>query len=210
MFWRLMREDPQAPLRRYPGSERAIPGATGLAAAGHQPTWPADELRAWLAANNGMVLRGGQLRYALALGPRGDEVWLLEADSDTVVDTIRLSLSEDGAALALEFTEAPVKVLYRLGFPLGLVSTGERYGAMELMDWLVERREPVGLPFMDRENVGFRFLGGGDLRVGTRGGRDLGGEWWLSKGLVHLRVEGVDAVNTFEWRALAHHVGWSG
>ena len=208
VFWRLMREDPHAAVRRFPGSERAIPGAIGLAAAGHQPTWPAEELSRWLAENNGMVLRGGQLRYALALGPRGDEVWLLENETDEVVDTIRLSPSDDGTGVLLQFTQAPLRVLYRLGYPLGLVSTGERYGAMALMDWLVERREPVALPFMDRENVGFRFLGGGGLRVGTRGGGELGGEWWLSKGLVHLRVEGVDAVNTFEWRALAHHVGW--
>lgn len=209
VFWKLMREDGQAPLRRFPGSDVTIPGARGLAASGHQPTYPAEALRAWLAENNGTVVRGGLLRYVLALGPRGDEVWLLEGDTDEVVDTIRLIPSEDGAGVELQFTEAPVRLLYRLGYPLGLVSTGERYGAMALMDWLVERREPVAVPFMDRENVGFRFLADGGLRVGTRGGVEIAGEWWWSQGLLHVRVDGIDAVNTFEWRALASHVGWN-
>ncbi len=210
VFWQLMREDPKSPVRGFPGSERAIPGGTGLAAAGHQPTLPAEELRGWLAANNGMVVSGGMLRYVLALGPRGDEVWLLEGDSDKVLDTIRLVPLEDGQGVALQFTAAPIRLLYSLGYPLGLVSTGKRYGAFALMDWLVERAEPVALPFMDRENVGFRFLPGGNLRVGTRGGRDIGGEWWLSQGSLHVLVEGIETANTFEWRALARHVGWSG
>ena len=210
VFWQLMREDPQAAVRHFPGSERAIPGARGLAASGHQPTLPAEDLRAWLAENNGMIVRGGLLRYVLALGPRGDEVWLLEGDTDEIADTIRLIASEDGQGVELRFTAAPIGLLYRLGYPLGLVSTGARFGAMALMDSLVESGEAVPLPFMDRENVGFRFFGDGTLRVGARGGGEVGGEWWLSKGLLHLRVEGIEAVNTFEWRALAYHVGWSG
>ena len=210
VFWKLMREDAQAPVRRFPGFERRVPGARGLAASGHQPTYPAEALRSWLAENNGTVVRGGLLRYALALGPRGDEVWLLDGETNDVADTIDLIPSDDGYGLFLQFTQAPVRLFYRLGYPLGLVSTGERYGAMALMDWLVERGEPVALPFMDRENVGFRFLPGGALRVGTRGGVGIGGEWWWSKGMLHLRVDGIDAVNTFEWRALARHVGWTG
>lgn len=210
VFWKLMREDSQAPLRRFPGSERGIPGARGLAASGHQPTYPAEALSAWLAENNGTVVRGGLLRYALALGPRGDEVWLLESDTDEVVDTIRLIPSGDGQGVELQYTAAPIRLLYRLGYPLGLVATGERYGAMALMDWLVARREPVAVPFMDRENVGFRFLADGGLRVGTRAGVEIAGEWWWSQGLLHVRVDGIDAVNTFDWRALASHVGWSG
>ncbi len=210
VFWQLMRQDAEAAVRRFPGSARSIPGARGLAASGHLPTWPAEQLGAWLGANNGMVLRGGMLRYVLALGSRGDEVWLLEGNGDEVIDTIRLVPSADGAGVVLEFTEAPIRMVYRLGFPLGLVSTGKRYGAMALMDWLSERPGSVGLPFMDRKNVDFRFFGDGRLSVGAIGGFEVDGEWWLSKGLVHVRVEGVDAVNTFEWRALAHYVGWSG
>lgn len=210
LFWQLMREDPPAALRRFPGSERGIPGATGLAASGHQPTFPAEDLQAWLAANNGMVVRGGVLRYALALGPRGDEVWLLEGGGEEIADTIELIPSEDGYGVVLQFTAAPIRLFYRLGYPLGLASTGERYGAMALMDWLVERGEPVALPFMDRENVGFRFFGNGELRTGTGTGREVGGAWWWSRGMLHLQVEGIEAVNTFEWRALARHVGWGG
>jgi len=208
VFWKLMREDGRAPLRHFPGSERSIPGARGLAASGHQPTWPAEALSVWLAENNGTVVRGGLRRYVLALGARGDEAWLLEGESDEVADTIRLIPSEDGHGVELQFTAAPIRLLYRLGYPLGLVATGERYGAMALMDWLVARREPVAVPFMDRENVGFRFLADGNLRVGTRAGVEIAGEWWWSKGLLHVRVDGIDAVNTFEWRALASHVGW--
>lgn len=210
VFWQLMREDPKAAVKRFPGWERSVPGSRGLAAAGHQPTWPAERLRAWLAENNGTVVRGGVLRYVLALGPRGDEAWLLEGDGDDVVDTIRLVASGDGTGVELVFTAAPIKLLYRLGYPLGLLPTGERHAAFALMDWLVERGESVGLPFMDRESVGFRFLGGGGLRVGSRGGREIAGEWWLSQGQLHVRVEGIEPVNTFEWRALAHHVGWRG
>ena len=38
MFRTLMREDPAAALRRFPGSERRVPGALGLAAAQGRPT----------------------------------------------------------------------------------------------------------------------------------------------------------------------------
>lgn len=210
VFWKLAREDPAAAVRRFPGFEKGIPGAKGLAASGHQPTYPAEDLQAWLAENNGKIVRSGLMRYALALGPRGDEVWLLKDDDDEIVDTIELIPSEDGYGVVLQFRSAPIRLLYRLGYPLGMASTGERYGAFALTDWLVERGEAVALPFGDRENVGFRFLGNGGLRVGTRAGREIGGEWWWSKGMLHVRVDGIEAVNTFEWRALAHHVGWSG
>ena len=210
VFWKLMREDTRSALRSFPGSERAIPGARGLAASGHQPTLPSAQLQAWLAENNGTVVRGGLLRYALALGPRGDEVWLLEGESEAIADTIELIPSEDGYGVVLQFTKAPIRLLYRLGYPLGLVATDQRFGAMALMDWLVERGEPVALPFMDRENVGFRFLANGGLRTATRAGLEIGGEWWWSKGMLHLRVDGIEAVNTFDWRALARHVGWEG
>ena len=210
LFEALLREDPEAPLRRFAGSERRVPGAVGLAASGHQPTLPAEVLGKWFARNDGFVVTSGVSRYAVSLGPRGDELWLLDGDTDDIVDTIELVGSADGEGLVWQFTKAPVRRVYRLGYPLGLVSTGERYGAMALMDWLVERGEPVGLPFMDRENVGFRFLRNGNLRTGTYVGGDIGGEWWWSKGMLHLRVDGIEAVNTFEWRALAHHVGWSG
>ena len=209
VFRVLLREDTTAPVRAFPGSERGVPGARGLAASGHQPTFPAEALRAWLMANNGTVVRSGIKTYALVLSSRSDELWLLEEDTDEVVDTIVLTPSEDGDGMVMKFTQAPVRVFYRLGYPLGLLATGERYGAMAMMDSLVESGEPVALPFMDRESVGFRFLADGGLRVGTLSGAEIGGEWWWSKGMLHLQVEGIDAVNTFEWRALASHVGWS-
>ena len=210
LFEAQLREDPEAPLRRFAGSERRVPGAVGLAASGHQPTLSAEALGAWFARNNGFVVTSGIARYAVSLGARGDELWLLDGETEDILDTIELVGSEDGEALVWQFAAAPVRRVYRLGYPLGLVSTGERFGAMALMDWLVERAEPVGLPFMDRENVGFRFLGGGRARAGTHGGDEIGAEWWWSKGMLHLRVDGIEAVNTFEWRALAHHVGWTG
>ena len=198
VFRVLMREDPAAPLRAFPGSDRRVPGALGLAASDHQPTFPAEALRAWLMENNGTVVRSGTRKYALVLNRHGDELWLLDEDTDAVADTIRLVPSEDGAAIVLEFTEAGARLIYRLGYPLGLMATDERFGAMALTDWLVERAEPVALPFMDRKNAGFRFLPGGGVRVGTRAGVEVGGEWWWSKGLLHLRVDGIEEVNTFE------------
>ena len=74
----LLREDPAAPVRAFPGSERGVPGARGLAASGHQPTFTAEALRAWLMANNGTVVRSGMKKYALALSSRSDELWLLD------------------------------------------------------------------------------------------------------------------------------------
>ena len=210
VFWQLVREDASAAMRGFAGSGLRVPGSKGLAAVGHQPTFSGDDLRDWLVENNGMVVRGGVLRYVLVLGGRGDEVWLLEDETDVVIDTIKLVPSEDGDGVVLQYTVAPIRVLYRVGYPLGLVSTGRRYGAMAVMDWLVEGGKSVGLPFMNRENVAFRFLGDGTVRTGTRSGREIGGEWWWSEGMLHVWVEGIDSVNTFEWRALAEHVGWSG
>ena len=148
-----------------------------------------------------MVVRGGKNQYAVVLNRRGDELWLLDGDTDAVADTLRLIPSEDNSRVALQFTEAGMRLIYRLGYPVGLMATGERYGAMALTDWLVEREEPVSCcPSWSKSTWGFRFLPDGGVRVGTRAGVEVAGEWWWSKGMLHMRVDGIEEVNTFEWR----------
>ena len=81
-------------------------------------------------------------------------------------------------------------------------STGERFGAFALSDWMVARETEVPLPFFGEENVGFRFRAGGVLGAKLKDGGEVAGAWWWSRGRLHLQLEGLDEVATYEWRAL--------
>lgn len=87
--------------------------------------------------------------------------------------------------------------------------TGERFGAFALSDWMVARKTEVALPFFGEENVGFRFRAGGVVGAKLKDGGEVAGTWWWSRGRLHLQLEGLDEVATYEWRALAVRVGWS-
>ncbi len=214
-FDQMMAQDTEAPLRGFPGSELRGPGATGLAASGGRPLLPAAALRRFLEDNNGRVLTGNTgARHVLVLGPDRDELWLLDGNgrAGAIADTGHLVPASDGAEIALHYERLPLRPRFRIGDALPLLPTGERYAAMRLTDWLAARGAPVTLPFMDARESTFRFRADGTLTAILKdgnGARETPGAWRWSGGELIVTLDGAAAANSYPWRALAAHLGWS-
>ena len=209
VFHEMMAEDVHAPVRGFPGSHLRGPGATGLAAANGLPVLPAAALKRFLADNDGRVLVDNTgARRVLVLGRDRDEIWLLDRQG-AIADTGHLVPAAGGAEIALHYEHLPLRPRYRVGDALPLLPTGERFAAMRLTDWLAGRSEPVSLPFMDRAEVAFRFMADGSLAAQLEDGGNSPGAWRWSRGELIVTLDGAAAANSYPWRALAGHVGWS-
>ena len=200
-------QDPDAPVRAFPGSELRAPGATGLALAGGRPTTTAEELARFLADHDGTVLESPEgARMVLVLGAENDELWRLDEHGD-VADVGRLLPGADGAEIVLQWERLPRKDRYRVGDPFPLLPTGERHAAMRLTDRIVARGRDVRLPFMGRENAAFRFAAGGSVTARLGGGEPVEGRWRWSRGSLHVALDGVRDAAAYPWRALAGRLG---
>ena len=217
-FDKMMAQDTDAPLRGFPGSELRGPGATGIAASGGLPLLPAAALKRFLADNNGRVLVDNTgARHVLVLGPDHDELWLLDGSGGTggtgaIADTGHLVPAAGGAEIALHYERRPLRPRFRVGDALPLLPTGERYAAMRLTDWLAALSGPVTLPFMDHKDSAFRFRADGTLTAVLGdgiGGRGTVGAWRWSRGELIVTLDGAAAANSYPWRALAAHLGWT-
>ena len=124
-------QDPDAPLRGFPGSALRAPGSTGLALAGGGPTVTADELRRFLIENDGHVLESpAGARLVLVLGGERDELWRLDADGDVADTAVLLPVCGRWRDHAVQWERLPRRQDYRVGDPFPLRPVGERYGAM--------------------------------------------------------------------------------
>ena len=217
-FDKMMAQDTDAPLRGFPGSELRGPGATGIAASGGRATLPAAALKRFLEDNDGRVLvDNAGARHVLVLGPDRDELWLLDGSGGTggtgaIVDTGHLVPASGGAEIALHYERLPLRPRFRVGDALPLLPTGERYAAMRLTDWLAARGSPVTLPFMEAKDSVFRFRADGTLTAvlgDGNGGRGTAGAWRWSRGELIVTLDGAAAANSYPWRALAAHLGWT-
>ena len=147
-------------------------------------------------------------RLAMVSARRGRELWKIGEDGE-VLDTGYFVSGGAAGRIRVEWERSPAfEWRAATGSALPWQPTGERFDAFRLSDWLVARTEPVALPFLGGENVGFRFGPGGALTAGAVGGEEVKGAWWWSRGLLHVRLDGFEEVATYEWRALARHVGW--
>ena len=217
-FDKMMAQDTDAPLRGFPGSELRGPGATGIAASGGRATLPAAALKRFLEDNDGRVLvDNAGARHVLVLGRDRDELWLLDGSGGTggtaaIADTGHLVPAAGGAEIALHYERLPLRPRFRVGDALPLLPTGERYAAMRLTDWLAARSGPVTLPFMDRPETMFRFGADGTLTAvlgDGNGSRETAGAWRWSRGELIVTLDGAAAANSYPWRALAAHLGWT-
>ena len=163
-----------------------------------------------------MLVDNGGARHVLVLGPDRDELWLLDGSGGTgagaIADTGHLVPAAGGAEIALHYERLPLRPRFRVGDALPLLPTGERYAAMRLTDWLAARSGPVTLPFMDREDSAFRFRADGTLTAvlgDGNGSRETAGAWRWSRGELIVTLDGAAAANSYPWRALAAHLGWT-
>ena len=146
----------------------------------------------------------------IAAGRFRPELWKVD-DDNGVVDVGYFVVAKRKNAVRIEWEKSPaVEWSVLLGGVLPWKRTGKRFDAFRLTDWLVERGQPVGLPFFGRENVAFRFGKDGVLQAALKEGGEASGRWWWSKGRLHLEIEGLDDIGTYEWKSLVSRVGWGG
>ena len=173
------------------------------------PRQAAEEFVAVVQANAGRILQDklGR-RYVLALNPEGDEVWALD-ENDDVLDVGLLSWAEELRYVDLQWETLPDARNYRhrVGDPLPVTVHDEHHPLFDIVTWIVEEDRDIGLPYFGQENVAFRLQAGGALVARHMLG-DIPGTWRLSRGRVVIEVEGITARAGYQWRNLAHHLGW--
>lgn len=187
------------------------------AAQGEERVRPRVEEAVWGPQSDPALLRNGDV----ATNPAGEsrvivrgrfrpEIWKI-GKGGAVVDVGYFTVGERKDAIRVEWEKSPpVEWPVLAGGVLPWKRTGKRFDAFRLSDWLVGRKEPVGLPFFGRKNVGFAFGEAGLLRAALKDGGTVSGRWWWSRGRLHLELDGLDDVGTYEWRSLASRVGWTG
>ena len=213
-FREMKAQDPDAPIRNFPGSELRTLGAVGTPMAEGRPVIR-NRLKNFLEAHNGKLLRSirDKIYHALMLqgGSGGHyEVWRLKPDSYEIEDVGHLVWSPDFEEVVVRFETLDVRLGFRLGGVFPLVPTGRRHAPTLLMDWLVAREGHVVLPFVDNENIDFRFHADGRVEASRRDGSGpVSGTWRWSRGKLVVQLEGIDSSTSYPWRELARHVGWT-
>ena len=209
---KLRKQDPEAVIRNYPGSGLRRLGAVGIAAARNRPTVTITDLDRFFVEQNGQIVENPSgNRYAVAIGGPDDELWRLGAfDPDEIVDIAYGSISDDSKDLVWSFEKRKQPLRYRIGEAFPALPTGKRYAAHRLMDWIIAEGGAIGLPFLDRDDVGLRFEAGGKVTASTNSGEEIAGKWWWSRGNLHVQLSGVKEVMSYAWRPLAERLGWPG
>ncbi len=209
---KLRKQDPEAAIRHYPGSELRRLGAVGIGAARNKPTVTITDLDRFFAEQNGHIVEtpSGN-RYAVAIGGRDDELWRLGMfDPDEISDIAYGSISDDSKHLVWSFEKQKEPWRYRIGEAFLALPTGKRYAAHRLMDWIIAEDRAIGLPFLDRNDVGLRFEAGGEVTASTNSGEEIAGKWWWSRGNLNVQLSGVEEVMSYAWQPLAERLGWPG
>ena len=211
----LRRQDPDAPIRNFPGSHLTSPGRTGLGASGGRPTTTKAEVEAFLEAQHGNVLinvKGIGLTYVRA-GDR-EELWRIASGSmaDGYWDVVRTT---DEAGEWLEVREgAKVRRRYPIGYPFPYLPTGHRHPAFQITDAFLADPRPRELAFMGEAYADKRFVFHSEGRfsvVDEAGnlvdGPHFDGVWRWTRGRLEMTVRDDPAgTRSVGWRELAGDV----
>ena len=200
-FDELRRQDADAPIRDFPGSQHTGPGRTGLAASDGKPTTTLEEIEAWMKSQEGNVLvssRGKVYVFAEGWG-EGTEIWAIGFDGNTRAFG-RITRKTDTSGQEWSISEIPGvgTVYYPIGYPLPLMSTGHRHPAWQITDWLIESGRVLEVPGLGEGWKGVRFHPDNRAEVfPADGGAPVTGGWRWSKS--QLQVWLGDG-----WSALEH------
>ncbi len=201
----LRRQDPDAPIRHFPGSQHTCPGCTGLGASGGKPTTTKAEVEAFLAAHEGNILTASTgTPYTYVRSGGREEFWRIGHGNlaDKYFDVVR---SEDGTTWKMG------KYVYAFGYPFGYLPTGHRHPAFQISDELIGRPYPRALEFMGESYADKRFVFhtegkfsvvdiNGDLVEGPH----FDGVWRWTKGRLEMTVRDDPAgPRSIGWRELA-------
>ena len=204
----LRRQDPDAPIRDFPGSKLTAPGRVGFVASQGKTTTD-EEVEAFVKAQAGNIL----------LSSRGDgyvftkgwtdktEIWRLDYDGE-FDGSAEMSIVTDPAGQEWWISRLPGvgTVHYPIGYPFPLLPTGYRHAAFQLTDRLIEAGEPVALPWMPAEWKDFVFRADGTaLARRADGGPDRVVPWLWTQG--RLSVETDDNRKAPFWTEVADRLG---
>ena len=208
----LRRQDPDAPIRNFPGSHLTAPGRTGLGASGGRPTTTKAEVEAFLEAQHGNVLINNK-RIGLVYVRAGDreELWRIGHwnMTDGFWDIVRTT---DEAGEWIEVHDGPrVRRRYPIGYPFHFLPTGHRHPAFQLTDELIARPDPRALPHMGEAWADRRFVfhPKGKFSVVDQAGElvegpHFDGTWMWTRGRLEMTVRD-DPAGPYSvgWRELA-------
>ncbi len=185
------------PLRNYPGSRTHYPGATGIGAAGNQPTMTESQFNVAIRSFHGYISHTPRGRRAVFnILPNRRETWLLH-DNNDLKDAGTVSASQDGRLLTINWQISGLKQSIHFGYPIPLLSTGKLHPAFAMMKDLAESARPVLL--VDKTPHVFR-------RDGTVNAGPASGSWHISRGAIHIDIAG--SSRAFPWREFAEIAGW--
>ena len=211
-FEELRGQDPDAPIRNFPGSQHTGPGRTGLTASGGKPTTTYEEIEAWMRAHEGNVLLsslGNGYVFSEGWSPN-TQIWKIGHDGH-IVSFGRITRKTDASGQEWTISEIPGvgTVHYPMGYPVPLLSTGHRYPAWQLTDELIGGGEPVALPWMGERYADYRFLfHDKTLTIIAPGEQYFTGRWRWTKGRLQVTVDGEEEhAQSIAWRDLAKELG---
>ena len=208
----LRRQDPDAPIRNFPGSHLTAPGRTGLASSGGKPTTTKAEVEAYLAAQEGNILTWSGRYYVWTRSWDREELWRLpdRKGSGRFLNVVR---SEDGSWMKIRFPTRDQ--VYMVGYPFPYLPTGHRHPAFQLTDEFLARPYPRSLPFMGEAYADKRFVFSADGKfsvVDEAGnlveGAHFDGAWRWTREMLEMTVRDDPAgPRTIGWRTLARQLG---
>ncbi len=209
----LRRQDPDAPIRNFPGSRLTGPGRTGLARSGGKPTTTAAEVEAFLAAQEGSVLRWNGHGWVWVRSGDREEVWRVQGGpsyGERFFDVVR---SDDGSRITIQFPTRDQ--VYMVGYPFPYLPTGHRHPAFQLTDKLIAHPYPRTLPFMGEAYADKRFVfhPEGKFSVVDEAGNlvegpHFDGTWRWTRQALEMTVRDDPAgFQLIHWRSLAHQLG---
>ena len=209
---KLRRQDPDAPIRSFPGSHLTAPGRTGLASSGGRPTTTKEKVEAFLEAQEGNILRWNKRGWVWVRSGDREEVWRIQDEraSERFFDVAR---AEDGSRLAVRFPTRDM--VYMMGYPFPYLPTGHRHPAFQLTDELIARPYPRSLQHMGEAYADKRFVfhAGGKFSVVDEAGSlvegpHFEGTWrWTRQALEMTVRNDPTGFRLVHWRTLAHQLG---
>lgn len=189
------------PIRNHPGSHVRYPGATGIGAAGNQPTMTPKQFDAAIRAFHGYIARTPKGRRAVFnILPNYRETWLLH-DNDDIRDTGTVTLTDNGRLLTTNWHISGFRHSIHVGYPIPALSTGVLHPAFAMMKGLANTRTPVPVPLNGGPPIPHIFRSDGSLTA-----RGHTGTWRISRGAIHVDVAG--DTRAFPWREFAEIAGW--
>ena len=199
-------QDPDAPIRDFPGSDRLrTPGGIGIAQAramGRLPL-PTAELRKLFHDHHGNIFEGTSgRRYVLSFSENHSQLWDIELLGG-ITDIWNATSSHNKQLITWSSENTSKFYKYRVGYALGLIPTGKRHPAYLMTDILVAEGHALPLELWGREEK-VRLAAGGALSATGGGAGAISGRWWWERGALHLDLGDGAPPLQIAWAVLEH------